>query len=206
MEPHDAPPAEGALHDAFAVQFAAVGERPRPAVLPHGRRARARPPLALAERRRRSPSASHADSTASETLAGSAAVRARRRSRTGSGSSCCAVRWPRPRTGERPAFRAGEPVPIAFYAWDGSNGETGKRAAIGSWYFLFLEQPATARVYIVPLARHAHHRAARPRRRARGPTRAGAARRHCADPGVGPTLEPFLHVHPNRSLTCGTHA
>jgi DMSO reductase family type II enzyme heme b subunit len=51
----------------------------------------------------------------------------------------------------RPAFRAGEPIPFALYAWDGSNGESGKRGAIGSWYFLYLEQPVTTAVYVVPI-------------------------------------------------------
>jgi hypothetical protein len=52
----------------------------------------------------------------------------------------------------RPAFRTGEAIPIAFYAWDGSNGESGRRAAIGSWYFLFLEEPASAAVIVIPIA------------------------------------------------------
>src|SRR5690606_13564370 len=47
-----------------------------------------------------------------------------------------------------PALAAGQPIPIAFYAWDGSNGESGKRGAIGSWYFLYLEEPASANVWI----------------------------------------------------------
>ena len=50
-----------------------------------------------------------------------------------------------------PALAAGQPIPIAFYAWDGSNGESGKRGAIGSWYFLYLEEPASANVWIVPI-------------------------------------------------------
>ncbi|HEX6306620.1 MAG TPA: c-type cytochrome [Longimicrobiales bacterium] len=51
----------------------------------------------------------------------------------------------------RPSLGEGVPIPIAFYAWDGSNGEAGSRGAIGSWYFLFLEQPASAAVWIVPI-------------------------------------------------------
>ena len=41
--------------------------------------------------------------------------------------------------------------PIAFYAWDGSNGESGTRGAVGSWYYLHLEQPVAAGVYIAPV-------------------------------------------------------
>jgi mono/diheme cytochrome c family protein len=53
-------------------------------------------------------------------------------------------------TARRLTFPTAEPVPIAFYAWDGSNNETGNRMAISSWYFVHLEQPATASIYVVP--------------------------------------------------------
>ncbi len=49
------------------------------------------------------------------------------------------------------AFEEGVPIPVAFYAWDGSSGETGKRASISSWYYLFLEEPASSRVLVTPL-------------------------------------------------------
>ncbi len=37
-------------------------------------------------------------------------------------------------------LRSGEFIPIAFQAWEGSNGETGTRMALSSWYSLVLEE------------------------------------------------------------------
>jgi DMSO reductase family type II enzyme heme b subunit len=45
-------------------------------------------------------------------------------------------------------FQFGEAkfIPIAFSAWDGSNGETGNKRAISAWYYLYLEpSPSRAR-------------------------------------------------------------
>ena len=54
-------------------------------------------------------------------------------------------------TARRVTFPTAEPVPVAFFAWDGSNNESGGRSSISSWYFVHLEQPATAGVYVIPL-------------------------------------------------------
>jgi DMSO reductase family type II enzyme heme b subunit len=44
-------------------------------------------------------------------------------------------------------FEEAKFIPIAFSAWDGSNGETGNRRAISAWYFLYLEPtPSRARL------------------------------------------------------------
>jgi DMSO reductase family type II enzyme heme b subunit len=51
---------------------------------------------------------------------------------------------------DRLQFRAGEPIPVAFLAWDGSNGESGSRAAISTWYFVYLDQPTPATTYAAP--------------------------------------------------------
>jgi mono/diheme cytochrome c family protein len=48
-------------------------------------------------------------------------------------------------------FETGRPVPIAFFAWDGGSGEHGTRMATSSWYYLALGQPASPRVFVVPL-------------------------------------------------------
>jgi mono/diheme cytochrome c family protein len=48
-------------------------------------------------------------------------------------------------------FRTGRAIPVAFFAWDGSNGEHGTRMAISTWYFLALDEPVPARVFISPL-------------------------------------------------------
>ncbi|HEY7471746.1 MAG TPA: c-type cytochrome [Gemmatimonadota bacterium] len=52
---------------------------------------------------------------------------------------------------ERLGFEAGRAIPMALFAWDGSNGESGTRGAIGSWYFLYLDQPTASTVYVAPI-------------------------------------------------------
>jgi mono/diheme cytochrome c family protein len=39
-------------------------------------------------------------------------------------------------------------TPIAFQAWEGSNGETGTRLSLSSWYSLFIEKPVPVSVYL----------------------------------------------------------
>jgi mono/diheme cytochrome c family protein len=51
----------------------------------------------------------------------------------------------------RLAFEAGRAIPMAVFAWDGSNGETDTRGSIGSWYFLYLDQPTASTVYVAPI-------------------------------------------------------
>jgi mono/diheme cytochrome c family protein len=48
-------------------------------------------------------------------------------------------------------FRTSRPIPVAFFAWDGSNGERGSRMAVSTWYFLALDEPTPARVFISPV-------------------------------------------------------
>ncbi|HMG18852.1 MAG TPA: c-type cytochrome, partial [Gemmatimonadales bacterium] len=40
--------------------------------------------------------------------------------------------------------RTGRAIPVAFFAWDGSNGEHGTRMAVSTWYFLALDEPTPA--------------------------------------------------------------
>ena len=47
-------------------------------------------------------------------------------------------------------FVTGEAIPMALFAWDGDNGESGTRGAVSSWYFLFLEDATPATVYAYP--------------------------------------------------------
>lgn len=49
------------------------------------------------------------------------------------------------------ALPTGQPVPIAFFAWDGDNGETGTRGSVSSWYYVQLEEPTPATVYATPV-------------------------------------------------------
>jgi DMSO reductase family type II enzyme heme b subunit len=52
---------------------------------------------------------------------------------------------------DRLAFEPGRAIPMALFAWDGSNGEAGTQGSIGSWYFLYLDQPTASTVYIAPI-------------------------------------------------------
>lgn len=48
-------------------------------------------------------------------------------------------------------FVDGRAIPVGFYAWDGNNGEDGKRAAVSSWFFVYLQEPASRSVYVAPV-------------------------------------------------------
>ncbi|MGH7565500.1 MAG: c-type cytochrome [Gemmatimonadota bacterium] len=52
---------------------------------------------------------------------------------------------------DRIGFEAGRAIPMALFAWDGSNGESGTQGSIGSWYFLYLDQPTASTVYVAPI-------------------------------------------------------
>jgi mono/diheme cytochrome c family protein len=53
-------------------------------------------------------------------------------------------------TARTPRFSAGEPIPIAFFVADGSNGEDEIRGAVSGWYALYLDVPTPATVYVAP--------------------------------------------------------
>lgn len=48
------------------------------------------------------------------------------------------------------AFTSGAFFPIAFWAWDGSEGDEGAKAAVSSWYYARLEPPASKQQFVVP--------------------------------------------------------
>lgn len=50
-----------------------------------------------------------------------------------------------------PTFGVGRAIPIAFFAGDGSNGETGARGAVSAWYAIYLDVPTPPTVYVMPL-------------------------------------------------------
>jgi mono/diheme cytochrome c family protein len=56
-----------------------------------------------------------------------------------------------PDTANELQFRSGRAIPLAVFAWDGSHGETGTRMALSAWYFLALDTPVTAGVFVSPL-------------------------------------------------------
>ena len=51
---------------------------------------------------------------------------------------------------DRPAFEPAVFTPIAFQAWDGGAGETGPKMSLTSWYYLRLEEPESARRFVIP--------------------------------------------------------
>ncbi len=56
-----------------------------------------------------------------------------------------------PDTADELQLETGRAIPVAFFAWDGSNGEHGARMAVSTWYFLALDQPTRSRVYVTPV-------------------------------------------------------
>ena len=48
------------------------------------------------------------------------------------------------------SFPIGQPVPIAFFAWDGDNGERDLRGSLSTWYFLQLTEPTPPTTYATP--------------------------------------------------------
>ena len=56
-----------------------------------------------------------------------------------------------PDTANEVQLAAGRPIPVAFFAWDGSSGEHGSRMAVSTWYFLALDRPTPPGVFISPV-------------------------------------------------------
>ncbi|MGH7550265.1 MAG: c-type cytochrome [Gemmatimonadota bacterium] len=61
----------------------------------------------------------------------------------------------RPLRGEevegRLQFETGRAIPMAVFAWDGSNSEAGHQGSISTWYFLYLDRPTGGGVYVWPV-------------------------------------------------------
>jgi DMSO reductase family type II enzyme heme b subunit len=47
-------------------------------------------------------------------------------------------------------LEAGKNIPMVFFAWDGDAGEFGGKMALSTYYYLMLEPPVPAKVYIFP--------------------------------------------------------
>jgi DMSO reductase family type II enzyme heme b subunit len=56
-----------------------------------------------------------------------------------------------PDSTNRIQLRTGLTIPVAFFAWDGSNGEEGTEGALSSWYYVFLAEPSPRSVYWAPM-------------------------------------------------------
>ncbi|MGH7502477.1 MAG: c-type cytochrome [Longimicrobiales bacterium] len=48
-------------------------------------------------------------------------------------------------------FGTGLPIPMAVFAWDGDNTETGTRGSLSTWYFVQLEEPVPRTLYATPV-------------------------------------------------------
>jgi DMSO reductase family type II enzyme heme b subunit len=68
------------------------------------------------------------------------------------GSYRLVIKRPRvaPAQATTPSFSAGTFIPVAFFAWDGSRGETGTKFSMSSWYYLRLEPPPSKARWVYP--------------------------------------------------------
>jgi mono/diheme cytochrome c family protein len=48
------------------------------------------------------------------------------------------------------SFPIGEAIPVAFFAADGSNGESDVQGSVSAWYAIYLDVPTSPRVYLAP--------------------------------------------------------
>jgi hypothetical protein len=48
-------------------------------------------------------------------------------------------------------FDVGRYIPTVFFAWDGHNGDAGRKMAVSAFYYTFLEPPIPQEVYIYPV-------------------------------------------------------
>ena len=48
-------------------------------------------------------------------------------------------------------FVEGKFIPLAFAAWDGSNGETGSKHVLSTWYWIQMKPVTSNTVYIIPV-------------------------------------------------------
>ena len=49
-------------------------------------------------------------------------------------------------------FEMGQYIPTVFFAWDGHNGDAGRKMAVSAFYYTFLEPPTPREAYIYPVA------------------------------------------------------
>ena len=83
------------------------------------------------------------------------AAQARGRAEYENGRYRLVMKRPRlaPTQAAAPSFSVGTFIPIAFFAWDGGNGEDGTKFSMSSWYYLRMEPPPSkARWLFPPLA------------------------------------------------------
>ena len=47
-------------------------------------------------------------------------------------------------------FEVGKYIPTVFFAWDGHNGDTGRKMAVSAFYYTFMNPPIPKETYIYP--------------------------------------------------------
>ena len=47
-------------------------------------------------------------------------------------------------------FEVGKYIPAVFFAWDGHNGDAGRKMAVSAFYYLVLQPPIPKETYIYP--------------------------------------------------------
>ncbi len=55
-----------------------------------------------------------------------------------------------PKPNGAPGFERGRFTPVAFFAWDGANGESGTKMSVSSWYYLILQEPPSMKSFVYP--------------------------------------------------------
>ena len=48
-------------------------------------------------------------------------------------------------------LEAGKYIPMVFFAWDGHNGDAGRKMAVSAFYYLVMEPPIPQEAYIYPV-------------------------------------------------------
>ena len=48
-------------------------------------------------------------------------------------------------------LQAGKYIPMVFFAWDGHNGDAGRKMAVSAFYYLVMEPPIPKEAYIYPI-------------------------------------------------------
>ncbi|MBX6362263.1 MAG: c-type cytochrome [Gemmatimonadetes bacterium] len=151
--PAGATPAVPALGDAFAVQF--PREIPQGMERPYFLMGDARNPVYLWYWRSDAPAAVEATARGLANITpipGPSTLRSQAVFDRGQWRLVLTRPLAAPGGGDRLTLVQGEAIPIAFFAWDGSNGESGTKGAVSAWYHVYLDEPTPKTVYTTPIA------------------------------------------------------
>jgi DMSO reductase family type II enzyme heme b subunit len=151
VESPDTPLPETQGPDIFGVQLPLV--LPEGTELPYFIRGEPRRPVSLMEWTSNPDSMKTGTATGMGTFAAAGGVDVRHQAVFGDGQWHLQVTRPlQPAdAGSATPLVPGRPIPIAFYAADGTNGETAERGAISAWYSIYLDVPTPSSVYVAPI-------------------------------------------------------